>query len=295
MEREIRPPSLIDAKLGWIIVIVVVSIILTLAFMGYTALRALENVELLPEPDPLPHNTVAVSESIANISMEGISPVEVDLLGNATGFQVLVVRGDDGRVTSFVSNDIFSENVTKRTVCRMSNGTVGGELVTLGHLGNGTIAVACQDVQGVRCLTLEDPFGNWTPMDAASVVSDATVAGIGPEDVPFPKNVYEWETAWDSYRMGDREVVVGIYWYQAGCYRNYYNPAVLFREDSGKWSTIVVLDYHRQPGLLQVAGNTLGDMVIITCESGGGHWTVHAIMDGNLEAAGGRPPARGLD
>lgn len=295
MADESTPTSNHETRLAIIVVAVFIAIILTFATVGYLLVRSLENIQLLPDADPLPHTRLPVTESYANFSTEDLSPIEADLLGNATGIQVLVVRGVDGRVTSFASNDLFRDNVTRRTVCQLADANMTGDRVNLGCLGNGTVALSCREMGEVRSWTLDGLFGDWTAMADQGTIEDPSVPGLEPGEMPFPRHVEGWEEAWDSCRMGRYQVVVGAYWFQAGCIPGYYYPAVLFREAEGAWSTIIALDHHGPSGFTQVAGTALDDMVVVVNAGHHSVWSVYAVTDGTVKTAGKRPPSAGLD
>jgi hypothetical protein len=282
-------------KLVLILVIAVVLVGVVLFLAVNAVFNAFEDFQFLPDPDPLPHTRVDSQETYPNITMD-LTPREIETLGNATGNQLLVVRDATSFVISFASNDLFADNVTTRTVCELTNSSGAGDLVQLGILANGAVAVSCED-QGVdRYWVLTNWTGEWVEVPGPLDILTVDVNGMEPETIPFPRHIENWDNGWDFKRIDRFEVAVGTYWYVAGCMEGYNSPAVVYRRPGGEWSTMVSLNKRTSAEYISVAGTAMDDLFVVAYDdryrTG---WRVYGVTNDDLIEAGSNPPEWGVD
>ena len=248
---------------------------------------------LLGDPHPIPRSSLSFPQwNLRNMP----DPAEFQVLGNASGEQYLAILTSSGSLVIYVSNDCFFKNVSY-SILELSYVTdTAGVDLRLGRDAVGRVAVSISRNDDVKGWTLEEWPDRWVPMLDPSEVTAPSSPLIDPTSLPYPDNVRDWATGWDTLVMEGRDVAVGTYRYQNGCSEAACSPSVVFRKDDGEWSTIVVLG-SQWVDKVRADGTGFDNVFVVSAnlKKSGATWYITKVDGDGILDVGQVPPVHDAD
>lgn len=291
MGQETDPGDAFTKAFRIVVPVLVVVAMALLVLFAYLLTQPLP-LPSLPESDPIPHSRFKAVEGRLHDMPE---PVEFQVLGNASASQYLAVVAEGGSLLVYVSNDTFVNNVTMVLLEERYGTDPATVTLALGHDPAGRVAVGVTRGAERKGWVLERWPDVWTPIEGPLEISVPASPRVEAPSLPSPDNMVGWPDGWDTLVLGDRNVAVGSYRYQAGCMEESCSPSVVFVTDDGDWSTIVVLG-RQWADLMRVAGSGLDDMFMVSVDQDddGTLWYITVVDREGILETGQAPPQTGL-
>jgi len=214
-------------------------------------------------------------------------PVSFEILGNATGTQLLVVLDKTGTLTAFTSNDLFYKNLTEARLTRFEFFDLDSVRLQLGYLPNGSVGVHCSrgsfDWYWVQNEWNESLFEAEGPLSLTGPRRPV----FDVEELPASDRIHDYRSEWNTIHLDGQDVVVAEFSDFGGCLEWSYCPGIAYRLPNGQWSNIVVID-ETYPDGISIAGTSMEDMFVVTWSEDRNSvgWWFYPITDDSVQRAG---------
>ncbi len=270
------------------------AIIVILIALAFYMISLLEQTSLGAHEDPeFPHPLGRMMNDDPTRTSAIPVPVSFEVLGNATGTQHLVVMDKTGTLTVFMSNDLFSQNLTSARLGRFEFSDLTSLRLELGYIPNGSVAVHASR-GSFDWYWVQDPWnGSFQEVEGPFSVTGQQRPIYQLEELPASDRIHDYRAGWNTITLDGQDVVVAEFSDHGGCLEWSYCPGLTYRLPSGKWSNIVVLDETRADGI-SIAGTSMEDMfVVIWMEDRNSiDWWFYPVTDDSIIKAG-RPVKQG--